>query len=297
MKIISLILNYNDAHRAKSLAEKNALMRCIDLVIIVDNCSTDDSWNILSNISHPKIFIVKTEKNGGFAYGNNYGFKIIENIDYQFVFISNTDTIYEEEDVLACVRTLENEPSIGVVSMRIKGMDGIEQNSAWKFQSFIGFLGYCTIFGRYLKKEKKTKLDMTKPVLKVDIVRGSFMFFRKKAISKCQGFDEFTFLYGEEAMICSRLKAHGYSTALLTRHFYLHNHINSEVKDFKKSPTRQMLRSMYHFQTHYRHISWYQKMISILFMGYAIITDWLVGQVKHFFNMKSKRRKENGNSR
>ena len=43
-KICCIILNYNDAETAAGLAEELKESRLIDDILLVDNCSTDDSW-------------------------------------------------------------------------------------------------------------------------------------------------------------------------------------------------------------------------------------------------------------
>ena len=43
-KICCIILNYNDAKTAMGLAEELKGSRLIDDILLVDNCSTDDSW-------------------------------------------------------------------------------------------------------------------------------------------------------------------------------------------------------------------------------------------------------------
>ena len=45
--ICAVILNYNDAQTTKKLAESWKDSRAIHNIIIVDNCSTDDSWEEL----------------------------------------------------------------------------------------------------------------------------------------------------------------------------------------------------------------------------------------------------------
>ncbi len=47
-KISCIVLNYNDASTACGLAEELLGISCLDSVVVVDNCSTDDSWERLT---------------------------------------------------------------------------------------------------------------------------------------------------------------------------------------------------------------------------------------------------------
>ena len=68
-----IILNYNDCDNCIRLATAVSAFACIDKVIVVDNCSTDDSVFKLRQIECDKIKLVITEKNGGYLYGKKKG--------------------------------------------------------------------------------------------------------------------------------------------------------------------------------------------------------------------------------
>lgn len=44
-------------------------------IIVVDNCSNDNSFEKLSLIKNYKFDLIKTDKNEGYAYRNNFGIK------------------------------------------------------------------------------------------------------------------------------------------------------------------------------------------------------------------------------
>ena len=60
--ICAVILNYNDAQTTKKLAESWKDSRAIHNIIIVDNCSTDDSWEQLQVLKDEKVELIRTEK-------------------------------------------------------------------------------------------------------------------------------------------------------------------------------------------------------------------------------------------
>lgn len=115
MRCILVILNYNDAERSLNLAMKCKNYQSIDKIIIVNNGSTDNSLIFLKMnlLNEQNIILLNSEKNGGFAYGNNIAAKYIsKNFSSKYVLFSNTDTIYSDESVEQCLRYLEDRKSV-----------------------------------------------------------------------------------------------------------------------------------------------------------------------------------------
>ena len=66
-KISCIVLNYNDARTTCGLVEELLGINCLDSVVVVDNCSTDDSWVQLSGLARPdgRVSLIRAEQNGG----------------------------------------------------------------------------------------------------------------------------------------------------------------------------------------------------------------------------------------
>lgn len=73
MRVGAVILNYNTWQLSANLALKMSSFQCVDQVYVVDNMSSDDSFDRLKQYSNDKIHVFQTDKNGGYSYGNNYG--------------------------------------------------------------------------------------------------------------------------------------------------------------------------------------------------------------------------------
>ena len=54
-----LIINYNDAESVLKLLENIKEYRCLDLVVIVDNASTDTSYENLKKLENQKVVVLK----------------------------------------------------------------------------------------------------------------------------------------------------------------------------------------------------------------------------------------------
>ena len=63
-KVSCIILNYNDALTTIHLLEFIKDYSILDFIVVVDNCSTDDSWEKLLRYKNEKIHVIKSEKMG-----------------------------------------------------------------------------------------------------------------------------------------------------------------------------------------------------------------------------------------
>ena len=101
--ITVLILNYNSWQATVEYVIKLGEQKDIRLFsLIVDNCSPDDSYLKLKD--HFKgandVEVLKTDFNGGYAYGNNYGLKYLSgkaDLKNTFVAISNNDIVLDNK--------------------------------------------------------------------------------------------------------------------------------------------------------------------------------------------------------
>ena len=82
-------------------------------VFVVDNASTDDTADLLSEIDkRPDVVVIRNPENVGFAVGNNVG---IEAGKGDYVLILNNDTIVPPGTRSAFVHALAADPNIGLV--------------------------------------------------------------------------------------------------------------------------------------------------------------------------------------
>ena len=80
MKNACVIVNYNDADTTLSQIRRIRTFRNIDAVVVVDNCSTDDSVPRLKDAVSGNLFLVVSERNGGYGAGNNLGVRYASEI-------------------------------------------------------------------------------------------------------------------------------------------------------------------------------------------------------------------------
>ncbi|MBN6047596.1 glycosyltransferase family 2 protein [Streptococcus thermophilus] len=234
MNCAMIILNYNDSQRAWKLASRCQEFTSIDKVIIVDNKSDDNSAEYLLNMNcNGTVDVVLSPENNGFASGNNIGAKFaIDKYNPKFILFANTDTIFENDDVEACLKKLTSNRTLGLISMRMKDVKNNEERSSWKFKPFYEYLFSNFWIYRHFNYDKYTYNEFNDGFQYVDIIRGSFMLFKSEALIKANFFDENTFLYYEEDIISYRLRTINYKVGMLTDHFYIHNHVYSGKENY-----------------------------------------------------------------
>lgn len=116
MKIeLSIItVNYNGLDDTCSLIDT---ITCNDKteVIVVDNGSRADEAAIISQ-RYPHVKTIRSERNLGFAGGNNLGIKAASG---RYLFLINNDTLFRTFDVQPLIERMESSPNIAIVCPKI----------------------------------------------------------------------------------------------------------------------------------------------------------------------------------
>ena len=201
-------------------------------VIVVDNGSTDGSAEYLqklqitnskiqtsskfqtSNIKHQTSFkVVFSNKNLGFAGGNNLGLKKARG---EFILFLNSDTRIKKQALVKVVDYLSSHDKAGALTPKTElfsgGMDpDCHRGFPTPWASITYFLGLealfpkSKIFGQY----HQLYLDLDK-IHEIDAGFGTFLLTRKKIMDELGGWDEEYFFYGEDLDLFYRIKQLGY---------------------------------------------------------------------------------------
>ncbi len=244
-----VILNYNDPERTLSLARKAASYGELDHIVIVDNCSTDDSADILGKEAGGKIRLICREENGGYARGNNTGVcYALKELKSDIVFIANPDVSFSEETVAAMKKALKEDPEYGLIAPLVN-----QGYNAWHLPGFGGIIVSLFLFAFTFEKilERK-RIEIVgrsgKEVVTTGAAEGSFFAISADAYKAARGFDERTFLYAEEIILSYRLKKKGYLTGIMPSERYDHLHSASIKKIYRSSKAA----AFHHFYDSFR---------------------------------------------
>ena len=198
-------------------------------IVIVDNGSTNDSYDVLYNKYYnvKEVKLIKSDYNLGFSKGNNLGFKYAKNkFKPDFIIMCNSDTeilnkkiyseiikSYDKYDfaVLGPKEKLSNDfyyplnmvmYNYDSIMLKIKQFKKdlffIKFHLEW-LDSFI-----CKIYKNFHYYENNKILDNNKLHRNI-VLHGAFLVFSRNYIIKFDGLDDRTFLYCEEYFLYKRL--------------------------------------------------------------------------------------------
>lgn len=268
MKIGIVILNYNDSKTTVTLLEKVKNYRSIDQIVVVDNNSSDDSFQILRKYQDDRLAIIKAEKNNGYGAGNNIGARYLASKGIDYIVISNPDIIFDEDDIQKLCSSFKNE-KVAIVAPTIKESGGL--NRGWKFKgAAYDSLTNINFFGRYFKEKMKYNKDYYKGIeTVVDITSGCFFVIRRDVFEKIGYFDENIFLYYEENVLAKKVQKIGMKIIVRNDVTIIHNHsvtINKSLNKISKFKT--LTRSQRYYQKNYNNAGFFG--MFLLYITYVI---------------------------
>ena len=158
-------------------------------VIVIDNASIEDEATLISR-RYPQVKTIRSNKNLGFAGGNNLGIKAAKG---KYLFLINNDTIFKDFNILPLIERLESSPTIGMACPKIR--------FAWD-NNPIQFAGYTPLSKITVRnqaigygKEDKGQYEIPHPT---PYAHGAAMLIKRDAIEKVGLMPECYFLYYEE---------------------------------------------------------------------------------------------------
>lgn len=94
---------------------------CLDSIVLVDNCSTDDSWEQLKTLRHTdKVHVLRTEENGGYGMGNQAGINYaVEFLEADYIIIANPDIHVTSRCIERVKQALDNTEGAVMASARV----------------------------------------------------------------------------------------------------------------------------------------------------------------------------------
>ncbi|CUX46412.1 N-acetylglucosaminyl-diphospho-decaprenol L-rhamnosyltransferase [Clostridium sp. C105KSO15] len=288
MNISCIILNYNDPETTIGLVNSIVNYEILDSIVIVDNCSTDDSVSRLQALAGGKVHVITTEKNGGYGYGNNHGIRYAHGVLHaSHVLIANPDVKVTEECIQAMKDSFLKISRLGVAAAVTRDGMGEVALSSWRINGLLGDLldtGLITrrIFAPWLNDRPELKADSEKErYVYVDAVLGSLFMADMNALMECGLYDEEVFLYYEEKILGFQMKKKGYGTILLLNQSYIHLHSVSINKNVKSILKKQAIlhKSKLHYYKNYLGINRFQECLVRAFLAFLMAEIWFLTEI------------------
>lgn len=223
---------------------------CSFEVIVVDNASNDLSTQMVQS-EFPKTHLIASERNTGYAAGNNLAFKLGKG---DLLLTLNPDTEFEDDSLSTAVEVMQRNPSYGALGIKQVGLDGKTQQSVRGFPSLVGILGDVTGLGkrfphgalgsyRLAAFDYEKEQDAPQPM-------GTFLLFRREALAAigdpAKPFDESFPIFFNEVDLLLRLKQAGWP-CLYTPTARVRHHGGESTKQVRKSMIWESHRSLVRF--------------------------------------------------
>lgn len=214
MRVLTVVLSWNS---------KKYIGECLDSlkknkaeIILVEGGSTDGSPEYLKDLIKG-LKLIETNKNLGYAGGNNVGLRYALEQNADFVWVVNPDIVVDPHALEEAMKVMIKDQKTAVVGSKVYFAPGFEFHKDRYTKSQLGkilwYAGgendwknvYAVHYG--MNEEDKGQFDVEK---EVEFATGSSMLFRSSALRQVGVIDEKYFLYYEENDLCQRLKKAGW---------------------------------------------------------------------------------------
>ena len=207
-KVIAVVLNWNRVDDTQRCVLSLAQSDYSNLeVLVVDNGSDRALYEQLLAALPPVAHLLRSEKNLGFAAGNNLGLchALEQGADYALVI--NNDTVVDPAMIGQLVTAAEAQTEAALLGPLIYYLN--EPGQVW-------FAGYRFSHGLYILRRGLRLAPPLKPVEEVDFVSGCCMLMRRAMLERVGLFSNEYFMYYEDLDLCFRVKAAGYKILCVT---------------------------------------------------------------------------------
>lgn len=288
MKNVIVILNYNDVKTTRDFINRISDYDNLSKIIVVDNCSPDNSYEYLKILANKKIDVIQTTGNDGYASGNNFGVKYaLDKYEFDNVIISNPDIIVEDNSIKNMAEFLENHPKFSAVSGLVHSLEGeVVKNFAWKQPTYLQLVLSSSLVLNKLSTKLMPEYNfydrskLMEEFKEVGVLSGCFFMIRKEVFESVGLFDESTFLFHEENILFYKLNQRGYKQAVLIDEKVIHFEGVSISKNYQSylSKAKILKQSMFVYTDNYLMIgSFKKKILDIVFS---------VGTIEKYIHIK-----------
>jgi N-acetylglucosaminyl-diphospho-decaprenol L-rhamnosyltransferase len=196
-------------------------------VIVADNASPDGG---LETIADLPVTTLQLDRNGGFSYGCNHGWRVGES---PFVLFLNPDARMDEASVRSLAAVLEAEPRVAMVGPRMLNAAGDLILTRRRFPRPATTFARALFVNRLLPRTSELIPDtdgLYERPGRCDWISGACMLVRRSVLERLGGFDEGFFLYCEDKDLAHRIHDAGYDVAYEPSALCIHAEGGSEPR-------------------------------------------------------------------
>ncbi|MBK9359005.1 MAG: glycosyltransferase family 2 protein [Bacteroidales bacterium] len=225
-------------------------------IIVVDNASPNDDPAIIYQL-YPEVVFIQSEKNLGFANGNNLGINVSKG---EYILLLNNDTEVDPGFIEPLVRKLQSDPGIGMVSPKIRffyAPDTIQ---------YAGYTGYTPLTLRqFLIGLNEVDTGQYDQCTETYSIHGAAVMVPVSVIKEVGLMAEMYFLYYEEHDWAERIKRAGYKVYYVPDSLVLHK---ESMSTGKQSPLKTYYITRNRFLFARRNIQGFKKMVTLMYLSF-----------------------------
>jgi N-acetylglucosaminyl-diphospho-decaprenol L-rhamnosyltransferase len=249
MDLSIVILNYNTREHLRTCLESlwaegstSVSGGAIEAeVFVVDNASVDGSAEMVT-ADFPWVTLVRSPRNGGFAYGNN---QALQRAVGDAILVLNPDTLVPRGGIAQLMAKLAQHPEAGVIGPKLLKPDGsihlaCRRSFPTPSVAFYRLSGLSRLFPRSPRfgRYNLTFVNPDRPI-EVDSVCGACLLVRRTVVERVGLLDERFFMYGEDLDWCLRTRQAGWTVRYEPSIVVQHQHGAASRK--------RAVRTTYHF--------------------------------------------------
>ena len=210
-------------------------------VILVDNASTECDPDVFLS-EFPKLRLIKSDHNLGFAGGNNLG---IQQAKGEFILLLNSDTELSADSLSIAKETFATLDSVGFLGCRMVYPSGQIQYTARRFRSIcwelLDLFRFLPLVIPYPKRSRWMlgKYFRHDQSIECDWLNGAFLFFHRNLLDRFpdQKLDDRFFMYAEDQLWCEQAKEAGKRNYFISETTIVH--VNSGSSSIRKQLTNR----------------------------------------------------------
>ena len=218
-----IIVNYNG--HEDTIECVKSLRNCTYInktVVVVDNCSTDNSVLKIEESLQSNEYLIKSNQNLGFSGGNNLGIKYAINHDYQYCLLLNNDTVVENNFLDNLFLQI---PKYNKSVFSPKILNFYDKKIWYAGGSFSHITSRVNHFGI-----DERDIGQYENQQKVSFISGCCILIETTYFRTYGLMDEDFFLYGEDTDLCCKLVKEGYTLMYIPSAVIYHKISSSTAK-------------------------------------------------------------------
>lgn len=215
-------------------------------IIVIDNCSTDNTRDIIEN-EYPQVHLIKNSTNLGFGKANNLGFETALRNGADYFFLLNQDAWVEEDTIEKLLNQLEKNSNYGILSpIHLNGKgDALDYN----FSNYISPQNCKNLYSDFVLNHVEDK------IYESGFVCAAAWMVSKKCLEIVGGFSPTFFHYAEDDNYVHRLKYKGLKIGVLPTARIFHDREQRSENTFFKSEVSEERRFLLEYSNPNKNLS------------------------------------------